>query len=144
MRRMAKNTIIVPYVDDLGEFPVEVRMLNPKELEAVNQMYARLIGYQAKVTVAAKSKNTSKEELVKEGEAIMDELYGWVEKVCVDKTLTKEYWKAGVGFTIDVPLNLLRVSMRESQRTTSDIRSFRKNEPRERPVSVSRSNQKDT
>lgn len=140
LRRLEKNTVLVPFNDDLGEFMVEVKLLNPKELDAVGKMYAKLLGYRTKTQRLTKTDQPEQDNLIKEGEAIMDELYGWVEHVCVDSSLTLDYWKQGTSFTIDVPLALLRVAMAESQKTATDIRSFRKHEPRTRTIPVSDGN----
>lgn len=144
LRKLEKNTVFVPFTDDLGEFLIEIKLLNPKDLDAVGKLYGKLLTYRTKAKQLALSKdkeNAEKQDaLIQEGKAIMGELYGWVQQICVDSTLTKEYWEDGTEFTIDVPLALLRIAMAESQKTATDIRSFRKNEPREGPISVPNNN----
>ena len=144
LRRLEKNTVFVPFTDDLGEFLIEIKLLNPKELDAVGKMYGKLVRHQIKAKqlgIGKAKENTEKQDtLIAEGNAIMGELYGWVQQICVDQSLTKEYWEEGVSFTIDVPLALLRIAMAESQKAATDIRSFRKNEPRKGSISVPNGN----
>ena len=74
----------------------------------------------------------------------MSKLYGYVGNICVDPELNQKYWEKGEDFNIDVPLALIGAAMAESQRTAEDIRSFRKNQLRQRVIPVSDGNPQDT
>lgn len=129
LRRKEYNTVTVALKDDLGDINIELRLLSPEEQTELIELYSDLVAYQLEAKNIPKG-DAAKKEMMKKGDSLVGCLYGWVGKICVDPELNEEYWKKGSGFTIDVPLALLKTVMSESQKVAEDLHSFRTNKPR--------------
>lgn len=121
-RRLHKKTVSVSFKDDLGEFTVEIRLMSPNEQKNLMGIYQKLNAYLAK-----KPKKETAQNLLVEGTKLLEEVYSMAGYLCVDSDLDADYWKAGEGFNIDIPLKIIRTAISESQKVEQQTRKFRGN-----------------
>ena len=123
LRRLRYRTVPVVFEDEGGEFTVEVRLLSPVDQRKLYQIQQEL-GRLTKQIVKA---NTTKKQnaVQKKIEKLDDQTCEFMEKICVDPELNKEFWKRGEGYSVDVPAKLIREVMRLSSAGEEEIRFLR-------------------
>ena len=124
MRRLKSNTIKIAFDDREGEFFIETRFMSPDEQR-------RLSGYQTEMTrlKVEIDKGPSPDEikvLGDRGMRVLDEIFGLVGDLCIDPSLNYDYWKAGVGYNLDVPMTILNQVLLASQQTEAETARFRR------------------
>jgi len=135
--RRQQQPVSVTFTDDLGEFAIAIRLLDPAEQQELMQLQNKLLLVQVELE-KARGENQGLDllrTLASKAQATLNELYEYAGKICVDPELNEAYWKAGRGFTADVPITLIREAITRSQQVRSDVGSFRQNSERERTVS---------
>lgn len=123
-RRLKTRTIKVQFSDDLGDFDVEIRLMSPEEQRNLMKLYSDLSGY-LKVQSPQKDSTEEAQKLLDRGTELLNQIYELAGYLCVDKELDANYWKQGSGFNIDVPLQIIRAAISESQKVEEQARKFR-------------------
>ena len=91
----------------------------------------------AKFTAKTANLPTDQKEiskLEKKGLVLLQKLYAAAGKLCVDEELDAEFWKVGKGFSVDVPIKILQTVLTASATTGEQIRKFRSQRPRAKPI----------
>ena len=111
LRRVTHTIIKVPFVDDVGTFNVNVRMLTEAEQRRTIELQQKLAGI------------TDVEKYA----VLIDELISLIaypKGVCLDSTLDETFWKSG-SYAINDLFKLLSESITGSNRAVAEASSFR-------------------
>lgn len=100
-----------------GDIEFEVRMPLSAELERMNVLQTRL--------AAGVGRSSLTEDDKSQFEADADELYGMLADMCLDASMTLEFFKQGFFTPSDIGI-ILREVLREQAERANDITSFRK------------------
>jgi len=152
LERLQKTTsfVKIPFGDT--DIEIEVRHLSPKEQIDISNLQINLLKFKSKGDKLPSKKDDiaidQAKKLVNSGRKLLDSLFSWVGKVCIDPELNEKYWSSGNGFNSDVPAMILSQTILLSQKSKikmrSNVKRFRENKRRKRFMAIPKRNKKNT